>query len=492
MRSAGWMVWLCLMTAPATPAPAATETVPPWATGWFDDSRAAPLLREGEPGEAGLLGWFVRRIDADLQSALKPGAGLPAFPGAVVLAAKNGVIVFREAVGDAVRFKDDKWTELPQNERVPARLDTIYDLASLSKLFTAVASMQLVEAGRLDLSQPVAHYLVGFEQNGKGTITIKQLLAHTSGLPPFIKMWEVTGAKTPAERVQLIYALAPTVAPGTKYVYSDLNMIVLQQIIERVSGEPLDKFVGEHVTGPLGMLDTGYNPSPAQLPRVAATEYEEGPFIHRGMVRGSVHDENAWSLGGVSGNAGLFSTAHDLAIFAQMILNGGRYGDARILKPATVLAMVSLQTAGLSDEHGEPGERGLGFDINSEYYMGRLSALTTIGHTGYTGTSLVIDLKKRSFVILLANVVHPQRLKRTMRNIRARLATDLALADPQFLVPYLLGRAALLLSGYAILLVLAQLIWRRRRILTRIGLLLWPAVAILVALVVCTACGRLF
>jgi CubicO group peptidase (beta-lactamase class C family) len=303
-------------------------------------------------------------------------------------------------------------------------------------------------------------------------------------------MWQVQSATTPKERVELIYALAPTVKPGTKYIYSDLNMIVLQQIIELIGGEPLDKYVAAHITAPLGMVDTGYNPPDDKIARVAATEYEEGPNLHRGMVRGVVHDENAWSLGGVSGNAGVFSTAHDLAIFAQMFLNGGRFGNARILKPATVLAMVSLQTKGFFDDRGEPDERGLGFELDADYYMGRLASLTTVGHSGYTGTSLTIDLKKRSFLILLTNAVHPQRLVRRVKLMRMKLGDDLALADPQFLIPYLLRRAGILLAGYAILLALAQAIFRRRR-LFRSGAA-WPAVAIVVALVIFTAYGKLF
>jgi uncharacterized protein YbbC (DUF1343 family)/CubicO group peptidase (beta-lactamase class C family) len=440
----------------------ARAEVPPWAAEWFDESRPATALREGRPAEAGLVGWFIRRMDAHLRAGLQPNPRIPSFSGAVALAAKHGVIVFQEAVGDAVRFTDGNWTELPEGQRVPAHLDTIFDLASLSKLFTTVAAMQLVESGKLELHQTVAHYLPEFSQNGKATVTVEQLLTHTSGLVGFIKLWEAPQASSLQQRTELIYALAPVAPPGSKYIYSDLNMIVLQQIIERLSGEPLDRYVAAHITGPLRMVDTGYNPPPYLRPRVAATEYEEGPRIHRGMVRGSVHDENAWSLGGVAGNAGVFSTAHDLAIFAQMILNGGRYGDVRILQPATVLDMVSLHTPALFDEYGAE-ERGLGFELDADYYMGPLASLTTVGHTGYTGTSLVIDLKKKSFLILLSNAVHPVRLKRNIRSVRESLATDLAFADPQFFVPYVARVGGLTLLACAALLVTARLIVRRRQ-----------------------------
>ena len=491
MARAAWMALLLLLLPNAAAADRSSDAVPAWAADWFDESRPAPTLREGTPAQAGLLGWFVARMRTHLRAGLRPNPKVPSYAGAVALVAKNGVIVLHDAVGDALRFSDGKWTELPEGERVPARPDTIFDLASISKLFTSVAAMQLVEAGKLDLHETVAHYIPEFAQNGKATITVEQLLTHTSGLIGFIKMWEVPAAKTVAERVRLIYALAPVAAPGTKYIYSDLNMITLQQIVERLSGEPLDRYVAAHITGPLHMVDTGYNPPRDKLLRIAATEYEEGPLIHRGMVRGSVHDENAWSLGGVSGNAGVFSTARDLAIFAQMILNGGRYGGARILKASTVLDMVSLHTPGLFDEWGSE-DRGLGFELNGEYYMGRLASLTTVGHTGYTGTSLVIDLKKRSFLILLANAVHPVRSKRNIRRVRENLATDLALADPQFLAPYYARVGGYLLLGYALLLAIANILFRRRRIVVRARLAAWPAVGLLLVLAAFTAYGRLW
>lgn len=496
-RAAAWLMLVALAAATAWAAKEEeargsrdAAAVPAWAADWFDERRAPTALRDGTPADAGLIAWYVARMRAHLRDGLQPNPKVPSYAGAVALVAKNGVIVLHDAVGDAVRFSDGNWTELPERERVPMRPDTIFDLASISKLFTSVAAMQLVEAGKLDLRQNVAHYIPEFAQNGKAHVTVEQLLTHTSGLVGFIKMWEAPAATTAEQRVQLIYALAPVAAPGTKYIYSDLNMITLQQIVERLSGERLDRYVATHITRPLHMDDTGYNPPPEKLSRIAATEYEESALIHRGMVRGSVHDENAWSLGGVSGNAGVFSTAHDLAIFAQMILNGGRYGDARILRPSTVLDMVSLHTPGIYDQWGAE-ERGLGFELDADYYMGRLASLTTIGHTGYTGTSLVIDLKKKSFVILLANAVHPVRLKRNIRRVRENLATDLALADRQFLVPYYSRVAGYLLLGYALLLVAAQVAFRRRRILSRLRN--WSGAAgLLLALAVCTAYGRLW
>jgi hypothetical protein len=181
--------------------------------------------------------------------------------------------------------------------------------------------------------------------------------------------------------------------------------------------------VHERITGPLGMRDTGYDPPASELDRIAATEYQTAPS--RGMVRGSVHDENAWALGGVAGHAGVFSTADDLAVLAQTIINGGAYGDARILSEESVDSL-------LHNENAEfPGDsHGLGFELDQMWYMDGLSGPETAGHTGYTGTSLVIDRSTRSFVILLTNRVHPSRSWGSNNPARRAVARDLALALP--------------------------------------------------------------
>ena len=169
-----------------------------------------------------------------------------------------------------------------------------------------------------------------------------------------------------------------------------------------MTGKTLDKLVADGITKPLQMRDTGYNPDPKKKPRIAATEFQTAP--PRGMVWGSVHDENAWSLGGVAGHAGVFSTADDLAVLAQTFLNGGSYRGARILKESSVTAMIT------NFNQAFPGnDHGLGFELNQRWYMGGLSGPRTAGHTGYTGTSIVIDFDSRSFAILLTNRVHPSR-----------------------------------------------------------------------------------
>ncbi|WP_418607855.1 serine hydrolase [Georgenia sp. SUBG003] len=329
----------------------------------------------------------------------------------------------RTAVGHSLRWADPG-TELPASEQVAVRTDTMFDLASISKLFTAVAVMQLVESGEIALEDPVAEHLPAFAANGKAGVTVEQLLTHTGGLPAWVPLYARPDLDA---RLAAVYDVAPAYEPGTRYLYSDLGLITLGKIVESVSGQPLDEYVGAHITGPLGMTDTMYNPPAELLPRIAATEYQ--PAIGRGLVHGEVHDENAWSLGGVAGHAGVFSTADDLAVFAQMLLNGGRYGQARILEPATVQEMMRDRTGGISSNH-----RGLGPELEAWFYHDALTSPGSAGHTGYTGTSLVIDPWTDTIAILLTNRVHPSRdwgSPNPQRRAVAR-AAGLAAADHRF------------------------------------------------------------
>lgn len=377
------------------------------AIGRFDAPQAgfsdpATTLADADPTEVGL---DPARIDAMVDAAASytetPADGdHPLYSGSVVLAAHHGRVVAKEAAGWSLRYAHSDGTELPEDEWIATGTDTIYDMASVSKLFTSIVVMQQVDAGRLDLDRPVAQYLPAFAANGKEDITVRQLLTHTSGLPAWLPLWR--SHPTVEARIQATLEARLQSEPGTTYRYSDLNMITAGLVAEEVSGQTLDDLVREGITEPLGMVDTGYNPDPALLERIAATEYQAAP--PRGLVHGEVHDENAWSLGGVAGHAGIFSTADDMAILAQTILNGGAYGDARILSTESVEAM-------LTDENtGFPGNaHGLGFELDQRWYMDALSSPSTAGHTGYTGTSLVIDLQSRSFVMLLTNRVHPSR-----------------------------------------------------------------------------------
>jgi len=231
--------------------------------------------------------------------------------------------------------------------------------------------------------------------------------------------------KTRAEQRALLYSDKPLATPGTAYIYSDLNLIALQFVLEKVTGQPLDALVRDGITRPLGMTDTGYNPNHARRSRIAATEDQHVPpaKTDRGLVWGQVHDENAWALGGVAGHAGVFSTAHDLAVLAQTLLNGGRYGQTRILSESSARLLFA------DFNRKFPGHpHALGFELNQRRYMDRLASPLTAGHTGYTGTSLVINLRSHAFVILLTNRVHPSRRWGTINPARRAVARDLARA----------------------------------------------------------------
>ncbi|MGH3715785.1 MAG: serine hydrolase [Micromonosporaceae bacterium] len=403
-----------VVSSPAVAQPV-ERTGPPTVTP--DDLIFQPrTLRTGSPVEVGLIGEQIDRMATDAAAYLEPTSDHPNYPsyaGAVVLGAKDGVIVQHAAVGHAVRYsgtrvEDGKTigVELPRDQWVAMRKDSIFDMASVSKLFCTVVALQLVERGQLDLDATVASYIPEFAVNGKGAITVRQLFTHTSGMRPFIALY--SQYPTPEARIAAVYAstLQPGASPGNQYIYSDLGLITLGKITEKLTGKPLDQLVAERITGPLGMTDTMYNP-PAELkPRIAATE--EQPWAGRPLIHGEVHDENAWSLGGVAGHAGIFSTAADLAVFCQMLLNGGVYGARRILAADTVRAALVNYNAHLEPRFGE-SDRGLGFELHKHWYMGPLASPVGFGHTGYTGTSLSIDPIAHSFVIFLSNRVHPSR-----------------------------------------------------------------------------------
>ncbi|GAA0545730.1 CubicO group peptidase (beta-lactamase class C family) [Saccharopolyspora erythraea NRRL 2338] len=384
---------------------------------WEGFAPASTELRDGDPSDAGLrskpIDQAVGQIEAWTETV--PGREHPMYAGAVGLVVHNGVVVSRSEAGYEVRYADGQGTELPADQWEPVDRDTIFDVASISKLFTSIAVLQQVEAGAVDLDSPVARYLPEFGANGKQTITVRQLLTHTSGLPAEVKLWTLP----PQDRIPTVMALQPKSPPGTAYTYSDPNMITLGVLVERVTGDRLDEVVAEGITEPLGMRDTGYNPDRGELRRIAATEFQADP--PRGMVRGQAHDENAWSLGGVAGQAGVFSTADDLAILGQTLLNGGAYAGERILGEHSVEQMLTnFNSAFPGNSHG------LGFELDQRWYMAGLSGPHTAGHTGYTGTSLVIDPASRSIVVLLTNRVHPSRSWGSNNPARQALAQGLA------------------------------------------------------------------
>lgn len=304
------------------------------------------------------------------------------------------MIAVAEAAGWAVRYGSydpvtDRGVELPPEAWVPMTLDTPFDLASLTKLCTAVAAVQQIERGTLGIDARVGSYLPEFRAAAASGITVRQLLTHTSGLRPELPLYDCPDR---AARLAMLRAEQPVTAPGA-HVYSDLNPLLLQHVLERVTGRPLDTLIHDGITRPLGMTSTRFGPCPG----AAATEDQRRPWakVDRGMLRGEVHDENAWALGGVAGHAGLFSTAGDLAVFCRTLLAGGAYGPARILGPDFVELLLAPP--------------GLGFAVDQPWFMGELAGGGAAGHTGFTGTSLVLDPVTDTFLVLLANTVHPRR-----------------------------------------------------------------------------------
>lgn len=278
-------------------------------------------------------------------------------------------------------YADANGTKLPEREQLPTEANTIYDMASLTKMYTTIAALRQIDAGKLDIHQTVASYVPAFAANGKENITILMLMTHTSGFPPdptpplYYPVY-----KTVQERVAAILNQTLVNTPGSTYLYSDLNFMSLQQVLEHITGRPLDKLIAEY-TVPLGMHDTFFNrgnvegPAFPPYPRMAAQEYQievlgDMEPKRPQPVRGTVHDENAWSLDGVAGHAGLFSTVEDTAVFCQMILNNGTYGGVRILSPEVVdLIFYNFNERFPGDEHG------LGFELNQYYTSGPMASL---------------------------------------------------------------------------------------------------------------------
>jgi CubicO group peptidase (beta-lactamase class C family) len=414
------------LCAPAVAQAAPKASGPPTVTAADLTFTPGRTLHYGSAASAGLLPDHVAAMakDAAAYETALPGAAHPLYPGAVVLAGHNGTIVQHSASGYALRYADDTPTELPQDQWIPMRNDTIFDLASMSKLFTTIVALQEVERGKINLDATAASYLPGFEQNGKGTITLRQLLTHVSGLRPDLPFYNYTGR---AAQEQALYAEKLQNPVGTAYVYSDLNLITMQFVLEKVTGKTLDVLVRDGITKPLGLKDTGYNPPASKKPRIAATEYEHTPYaaLNRGLVWGEVHDENSYALGGVAGHAGVFSTAHDIATLAQMILDGGRYGHTRVLRESSVRQIFTNY-----NQNFPSNSHGIGFELNQRFYMGALSSPVTAGHTGYTGTDIVIDPLSRSFSILLTNRVYPSRNWGSITPARGAVVGDLARAIP--------------------------------------------------------------
>ena len=318
-------------------------------------------------------------------------------PGAVILIGNQEKVVYRRAFG----FRSIK------PKKVPMTTDTIFDVASLTKVVaTSTAVAQLVETGKLNLEEPIAKYWPEFGINGKEAITIRDLLTHYSGLRPDLHL-KANGLGYDTA-LHMVEQEKPVVLPGTSFIYSDINFIILGELVSRVSGEPLDVYCAEHIFKPLEMNDTGFNPSPLLRPRIAPTEYQHGTTGK--ILWGEVHDPVAYSMGGVAGHAGLFSTVDDLAIFAQMVLDGGSRESVKVLSPL----MVKKMTVPQSPPDKIP-LRGLGWNIDSS-----LVSVASFEHKGFTGTGIWIDPISKTYVIILTNRVHPKG-KGNVEPLRAKI-----------------------------------------------------------------------
>jgi uncharacterized protein YbbC (DUF1343 family)/CubicO group peptidase (beta-lactamase class C family) len=342
-------------------------------------------------------------VDAIIQQAIHDGN----IPGAVLVVGHNGKVMYRKVYGSRAL----------EPRREPMTLDTIFDMASLTKVIaTTTAVMQLMEQGKVRLNDPVAKYLPEFVQSGKEDITLRQLLTHYSGLAPDLEL------KTPWEGKETAYRMAfaetPEQPPGSEFTYSDINFIVLGALVERVSGETLDQYALRHIFTPLKMAHTRFVPPAAWKAKIAPTQYDE----NERMLRGVVHDPTARRMGGVAGHAGLFSTADDLAKFAQALLQGG----GGILSPLAVEKMTRPE-----QPPAAPVLRGFGWDIDSPFSSNRgdLLPVGSFGHTGFTGTSVWIDPTTQTYIILLTNAVHP-RGKGNAIGLRSKVATAVAAALP--------------------------------------------------------------
>jgi uncharacterized protein YbbC (DUF1343 family)/CubicO group peptidase (beta-lactamase class C family) len=342
-------------------------------------------------------------VDAIIQQAIQERQ----IPGAVVLIGHDGQVVYRKAFGNRAL----------EPRREAMTVDTIFDLASLTKVIaTTTSMMQLVERGKIRVGDTVAKYLPEFAQNGKEDITVRQLLTHYAGLAPDLDLQTPWQGKETAYK--MAFAEKPETSPGAGLVYSDIGFIVVGALVEKVSGESLNHYVESHVFAPLKMAHTRYLPPKAWRAKIAPTQFDD----HNHMLRGEVHDPTALRMGGVAGHAGLFSTADDLAKFAQALLNGG----GGILSPVTVEKMTTPEQPPTAT-----GVRGFGWDIDSPFSSnrGNLLPVGSYGHTGFTGTSIWIDPTTRSYIILLTNAVHP-RGEGNAIGLRTKVATAVAAALP--------------------------------------------------------------
>jgi beta-glucosidase-like glycosyl hydrolase/CubicO group peptidase (beta-lactamase class C family) len=355
------------------------------------------LRRESAEG-AGFDPAMLRRVD----SIIYAGRADSAFSAAQVAIVRDGMLVWDKAYG--TYSYDAASREINGN--------ALFDLASVTKVIaTTSAVMKLYDRGQIGLDEPVAKYLPAFATEEKRGITIRHLLLHRGGFPPFRKFWEFCADS--GAMIDSVFATPLVARPGDTTIYSDLGFITLGKVVEKIAGMSLSAFVQKEFFGPLGMGNTMFQPPAEIRHRAVATEVDT--VWRRKLVQGTVHDENAAFLGGVSGHAGLFSTARDLAVFVQMLLNGGTYGGTRYLAASTIAAFIGTRREG--------EQRWLGWDRKSPRgsSAGTLFSASSFGHTGFTGTSVWVDPERRLGVIFLTNRVHPTRANTKLFRIRPAL-----------------------------------------------------------------------
>jgi CubicO group peptidase (beta-lactamase class C family) len=367
-------------------------------------------LSSANPESVGMRSDLNARLDSIMQAAISDHAA----PGGALAIGRYGRVVHMKGYG-----KQDTTSGPAVDE------NTMYDMASLTKVIaTTTAAMMLEEQGKIDLDRSVASYLPEFSAPDKAPITLRMIATHRGGLEAFAALYkEFRGRDQYLTQINLRPLKS---VPNTEMVYSDWDMILLQLVMERVTGQPLDQFVTEKIFAPLGMNSTMFNPDSARFfSRIAPTELDTATGgLMRGLVHGRVHDENAFAIGGVAGHAGLFSTAHDLAIFCQMLLNGGEYNGVRIVKPETIARWTAPQNRGSS--------RALGWDTPSKNSSsGQYFSPRSFGHTGFTGTSIWVDPERDLFVILLTNRVYPTRANNKQVPLRKAVAdaAQMAITD---------------------------------------------------------------
>lgn len=362
-----------------------------------DSARLAPVLREVAPDSVGMDPDLAGVIDEVMQDALEDSV----FTGAAVVVGRRGGIVLERGYGSSSRGD----SLLPVSAA-----STIFDLASLTKVVaTTTAVALLVESGEIELDDRVRQYLPEFSGDGREDVQIHHLLTHSSGLPS--GLWLFGSAGSAQEALADVLQAPMRAEPGERVLYSDLGMILLAEVVERAAGVPLDEFLARRVFAPLGMDATMYLPPLALRAAIVPTaETTERNF----PLQGIVHDANAFRLEGVTGHAGLFSTARDIAIFAQMMLNGGSYGPVRLLSPETV--------ATFTRSRPEADDRALGWDTPARVSSaGAFFSARSFGHTGYTGTSVWIDLEIELFVVLLTNRTYPGATPRQILDLRVEV-----------------------------------------------------------------------